>query len=215
MIFTRILGALALSFAFAMPAAAARINLSATVFADPGDPIFGFLGGEIFAATSFEFSASGHTSALIPAGPGLDFHSDQTSVTIVGEFGAPGPSESRTVNLIAPMQLSFDGLAGFTLGYFADPVPLVTATAAAPVLWDPSGFAPTPALFTVIDWTLLNPTYLATTSGQLSFEFGPGVDAMAPGVLSASVSAVPLPAAAPMLLAAVGLLGLGRLRRRV
>jgi hypothetical protein len=202
------------AIAIAAPAQASRIDISATVLAKPIGPfvatLVGDIGGTGFFTTAVTLTGTGDTADWADLGGGifsLAFGSAQVSI-------AGGADAAITTPLFG----LFDSALGvFSLSVSATPPAgaIVVATPTAPLTWDRASALPrTDVGFYAIDWTTLNASYLATSLGQLTLEFGTDGDGSGPGYLAATVSDVPVPATAPLLLGALALLGFGRARRR-
>ena len=195
-----------LSLAAAAPLAAAPATFTAFVDTLGLDTIEGALGGTAFSATTIELTGYGDTDDVITFGPGvfgMAFTSAELSIDGV-----------LSAQILEPLGVQFDETGQqLTLGV----VPVAAFAAASPLLgpvsWDMTTDLPPVAVgFDLIDWTVIDPTWLATDQGQLVLDFGPDGDGSAFGFVSATVESVPLPAAAPLLLA--GLAGAAALRRR-
>ena len=191
----------ALSAIFAAaPAAAAPGVFLAEVDTLGFDMIDGALGGTGFSTTRIVFEGHADTDDLLVFGPdvyGLAF--DQAFVTIDGV---------GTAELLDSIGIAFDDAADvLRIGVTTAVSPFGSASpiAGAPS-WDlTTDLAPLAVIYNIIDWTTLDPGFLATSLGQLSLDFGPDGDGTAPGFISARISDVPVPAAAPLLAAALGL----------
>lgn len=198
----RLFAAAAVALAFALPAAAAPIDMTAALNAKPGKPYTGTVGAIPFSIDTLTLFASADTLNVVTVGTLHSVTLNGASVTVTVPILG-----TVSVSVLDTLTASFDDATSiFSLSKGG--VAFVTATPTTGFAWDlVSNLGLTP-----VDYVVGSSFTINTTAGALVFDLGPDGDGSGTGAISAALADVPLPAAAPLLLAAVGLLVLRRPR---